>query len=285
VSGVPPVPGEVILALRDVVKSYPRRGLLGLVAERPPPAVDGVSLEIRRGDVLGLIGESGSGKTTLARLALGLLRPDAGDVLLFGEHVHRLGAAGRRRLRKRAQMLLQSPDASLNPGSRVLDLLVESARLHQPDRNPIAVAQEVAARVGILHRLSGWPHELSGGEKRRVGIARLLVADPELIVADEPTSGLDAALKADIADLLLAGRRSDRAYVIISHDLPLVLYAATRVAVMVGGRIVEIRDMVSFGQEPQHPYTRRLLASSGMTGAGLALAEDRLLPLDPPDVT
>lgn len=252
-----------LLSVRGMVKRYPRPGMVGALGGRAPAAVDGASLEVRPGEVVGLIGESGSGKTTLVRAGLGLLSYEAGEVSLLGRplprRARRFGPMARG-----AQLLLQDPDASLNPGLTPRTLLWESARLHRPDEDPERVVTDAAERVGILHRLDGLPHQLSGGEKRRVGIARLLVADPLLVAADEPTAGLDAALKADIVDLLLAGRDPRRGYLIVSHDLPLVSHACHRVVVLYGGRVVEEAPVRLLGRGPHHPYTAALLAAAGL---------------------
>lgn len=253
-----------LLSLRGMTKQYPQRGLFGLMTEKLPPAVDNVTMEVLPGEVVGLIGESGSGKTTLARVAMGLIPFESGEVRLLGHPPRALMGGSLRRLGRRAQLLLQNPDASLNPGLRVRALLEESARLHQPENDRHEVVEQIAGKVGITHRLDGWPHELSGGEKRRVGIARLLLSDPLITLADEPTAGLDAALKADIADLLLARRGADRGYLIISHDLPLVLYACTRILVLYAGRMVEECPIQALTSSRHHPYTWSLLASAGI---------------------
>ncbi len=263
-----------LLRVRDLDKTWRLPGVPGLVGRRGPPAVDRVSLEVRPGEVVGLIGESGSGKTTLVRAALGLLPFDAGEVHLLGRRLDRLGGRSLRRLRRRSQLLLQDPDASLNPGLTVRDHLRESARLHRPTEPPDALAERVAERVGLGHRLVGLPHELSGGEKRRVGIARVLLADPDLTVADEPTTGLDAALKAEVIDLLLANRTPERGYLLISHDLPLVAWACDRVVVMYAGRVIEEMPVSHLRVEPHHPYTSRLLAAAGMAPPSAQLGSD-----------
>ncbi|MFN7144139.1 MAG: ATP-binding cassette domain-containing protein [Myxococcota bacterium] len=225
-------------------------------------AVDGVDLEVLPDEVVGLIGESGCGKTSLVRAALGLLPRDGGDVAVLGEDPERLDARARAALRRRAQLLLQDPGASLNPGLRIREALDDSARLHRPGV-PDA-AGEALARFGLTHRAEARPHELSGGEKRRVTLAMLWLADPVLTIADEPTSGLDAARKADVLDMLLARRRPGAGFLLISHDLPLVLYACTRVVVMETGRLVDTFTPTTLHTSPRHPLTRRLLWAAGM---------------------
>jgi oligopeptide/dipeptide ABC transporter ATP-binding protein len=252
-----------LLEIRGLIKRYRNPGITGLVGRRAQAAVDEVDLRVQPGESVGLIGESGSGKTTLVRAALGLLGFEGGEVQLLGRPLHALSRGELRALRSRCQLMLQSPDASLNPGLSVREHLWESARLHQPEREPAALVEELAGRVGISHRLEGLPYELSGGEKRRVGIARLLIADPDLTVADEPTAGLDAALKAEITDLLLATRAPDRGHLFISHDIPLITYACERIAVMYAGRVVEELPVESIGAVPHHPYTGALLHAAG----------------------
>jgi len=246
-----------------MVKRYRNPGVAGLVSRRGEAAVDGVDLLVNPGERVGLIGESGSGKTTLVRAALGLLGFEGGEVELLGRPLKGLSRGELRTLRTRCQLLLQSPDASLNPGLTVREHLWESARLHQPEADPDALVADHAERVGIDHRLDGLPFALSGGEKRRVGIARLLIADPELTVADEPTAGLDAALKAEITDLLLATRSPGRGHLFISHDIPLIAYACERIAVMYAGRVVEELPVSGIGSLPHHPYTSSLLQAAG----------------------
>jgi len=252
-----------LLAIRGMVKTYRNPGISGLVGLRSEAAVDGVDLQVLPGERVGLIGESGSGKTTLVRAALGLLPFEQGEVELLGHAMQDLSRSELRALRTRCQLMLQSPDASLNPGLSVREHLWESARLHQPDADPRALVEEQAQRVGISHRLDGLPYALSGGEKRRVGIARLLIADPHLTVADEPTAGLDAALKAEITDLLLATRSPERGHLFISHDIPLIAYACERIAVMYAGKVVEELPVSGIGKLPHHPYTSALLQAAG----------------------
>ncbi len=227
-------------------------------------AVADVSLNVHEGERIAVIGESGSGKTTLSRVGLGLLAPDAGQVRLFGEDTASWGPRRWREARRGAQLLFQDPRAMLNPAMRLDQLLRESSRLHDPARDPARAADEILERVGLEGRGPALPHELSGGERRRAGIARLLLARPRLVVADEPTAGLDASLKAELVTLLLDRVGPGCSVVLISHDLPLVLWCCTRVLVMKDGRIVDRFATADVGRVAHHPHTEALLSASGL---------------------
>jgi ABC-type glutathione transport system ATPase component len=256
--------------LEGVSKSYD--GASWLRTGPRHPAVRDVSLEVAAGERVGLIGESGSGKTTLARVGLGLVPRDAGRVELLGEDTTGWSPRRWRAARHEAQLLFQDPRAMLNPAMRLGTLLRESARLHDPTRDADAAAAEVLARVGLAGREDALPHQLSGGERRRAGIARLLLARPRLVVADELTAGLDAALKAELVELLLDRVGRDCAVVLISHDVPVVLWSCTRVLVMNDGAIVDRFATADVGRTVHHPHTVALLQASGLdvTSAGPA---------------
>ena len=260
-----PVIDTAVLDVEGLRVWFHQRG--GLLKPRIDlKAVDGVAVRIERGDTLGLVGESGSGKTTMARAVLALQRPTEGTIRFHGSDINSLQRVQLRAVRKRIQLVQQDALGSLNPLRTLGATLAEPLRIH--DLVPKA---ERAGRVGELLESVGlpagmarrYPHELSGGQLKRVCIARALATEPELIVADEPTSGLDVSVQAKILNLLKElQQRLDLAILLISHDLSVVRYMCDRVAVMYFGRIVEVgsRDQV-FG-DPQHPYTRALLAAA-----------------------
>jgi len=252
------------LWVQGLTKNYPHNSLLrrGLQAI---PAVHQVDLRILPGEVVGIIGESGSGKTTLVRCAMGLLPFQDGRVTVFGQDITSLSKNALRRLRTEFQLLFQDPSAMLNPAMTVSEHLLESALVHGV-ANPDSVCETLIQQMGLTHRVNALPHQLSGGEKRRVGLARVLVPAPRLLVADEPTAGLDAGLKADLIDLIVAHRTPQTAVVLISHDLPMVAYAADRIVVMLEGQIVDRFDAHKMGTVPHHPYTTELLKTAGILG-------------------
>jgi peptide/nickel transport system ATP-binding protein len=231
-------------------------------AKRTLHAVNGVSLGVARGEVLGLVGESGCGKSTLARMVLGLLEPTAGEVRFDGRP---LAAHDRQSLARRIQPVFQDPYASLNPRKHVASIIGLPLAVHAigtPAERARRV-EEMMDRVGLAQRLAqNYPNQLSGGQRQRVAIARALVTRPEVVVCDEPTSALDVSVQSQILNLLAELRRDlGLTYVFISHNLAVVEHIATRVAVMYLGRIVEEADTAQLFRAPRHPYTRALLES------------------------
>ncbi len=260
----PPRPvetGEVVLALEGVAKTHRRPGLL---RRHGTPAVVDATLEIRRGETLGLVGESGSGKSTLARCVVNLVQPDRGGIRFRGTDLRPLSRAAWRPYRKRIGMVFQDPYASLNPRRRVGDIIAEGPMAHGATR---AAAKAQAAELLRLVQLDTgaadrFPHEFSGGQRQRIGIARALALEPELLVADEPVSALDVSVQAQILALLEDLRaRLGLTMLFITHDLRVAAQVCDRVAVMQRGRIVEQGPTGQVFADPRHEYTRILLDS------------------------
>ena len=254
---------EPLLQLEELTVHYPlRRGFLRRVVGAVR-AVDGVSLELRRGETLGIVGETGCGKTTLGRAALRLVEPTSGRVRFDGTDLGAIGAAELRALRPRLQMIFQDPGASLNPRMTVGRAIAEPLEEHTdwPPARQAARVAELMEAVGLDRDLMGhYPAELSGGERQRVSIARALALEPALIVCDEPVAALDVSIRAQILALLEdLQARLGLSYLFISHDLGAVRHLADRVAVMYLGRIVELGPVDA---APAHPYTAALAASA-----------------------
>lgn len=239
-------------------------GLFG--KKRVVKAVDGVSLSIEKGEILGLVGESGCGKSTLSRLIMQLLPPTSGSVVLEDEWLANLPPALIRERRPDFQMIFQDPNASLNPRMTVYSTLVESISARHPRVSDNAAdAQEAVSElmrtVGLDPRyMRKYPHEFSGGQRQRIAIARALGTEPKLVIADEPVSALDVSIQSQILNLLRKlSRELELTMIFISHDLSVVRYIADRIAVMDEGKIVEVGEANAVFNNPQHEYTQTLL--------------------------
>ncbi|MDK4743012.1 ATP-binding cassette domain-containing protein [Rhizobium sp. CNPSo 3464] len=244
----------IALALKDAVIRYHRL-----------TAVDGVSLELRRGETLGLVGESGCGKSSVARAIVGLQPLAAGTLTIEGETLQDASAGRRLDLQRKVQLLFQDPAASLSPRMTVGALLAEPLKIrkvHTPESWSRIVA--LAESIGLGEQLlSRYPHQLSGGQARRVALVRALAAEPSIIVADEPTAGLDISIQGELLNLLRALRdRLVLSYLLISHNLNVVGRVTDRVAVMYLGQIVESGPTATLFRAPAHPYTRALLSAN-----------------------
>jgi ABC-type oligopeptide transport system ATPase subunit len=239
-------------------------------------AVDDASLDIHEGETLGLVGESGSGKSTLGRLILRLVEPTSGAVVFNGVDLLQANGSALRRLRRDMQIVFQDPFGSLDPRFRVEDVIAEPLLLHRNTLHQEMTHETLSRdarrqRVAELLRSVGmdesamprYPHEFSGGQRQRIGIARALALRPKFIVADEPVSALDVSVGAQIVNLLQQLQRNfGITYLFISHSMPVVRYLATRIAVMYQGRVVEIGSTEQITAQPQHAYTRQLLAAT-----------------------
>lgn len=251
--------------MRNVKKHYPiTRGLfrreIGVVK-----AVDGVDLEIGRGETLGLVGESGCGKSTLGRVILGLEPPTEGEILFDGRNIALMGEDERKKLRRRMQIIFQDPYSSLNPRQTVGRIIGEGLVIHG-----IGTADERRDRVRKImdvvglrpEQINRYPHEFSGGQRQRIGIARALALHPELVICDEPLSALDVSIQAQVINLLQdLQEKFHLTYLFISHDLSVVRHICDRVAVMYLGQLVELARTEELYRNPIHPYTRALLSA------------------------
>jgi oligopeptide transport system ATP-binding protein len=282
----------VSLEVKDLVKHFPVHGGLMLRRKGTVKAVDGVSFAIRRAETLGLVGESGCGKTTVSRMVLKLLEPTSGRILLNGTDVTGLSPAAMWQHRRNVQIVFQDPYSSLNPR------LSAGAIVGEPLSNfGIATGAEKEQRVAELfahvglrpEAMSRYAHEFSGGQRQRLGIAKALAVNPDLIVADEPVSALDVSVRAQVLNLMMDLQQQFRlAYLFVSHDLAVVRHVSHRVAVMYLGRIVELADKRTLFAAPLHPYTEALLAAAPIPdptrrrGKRAMLQGDVPSPMNPP---
>jgi oligopeptide transport system ATP-binding protein len=276
-----PWDGEVLLRAEHVKKYFPiRKGILAREVARVH-AVDDVSLEVRTGETLGLVGESGCGKSTLARCIARLYDLTDGSVVFEGRDVSRLSRRQLRPVRRELQMVFQDPYASLNPRKRVGAIIADPLHIHNyGDR------AKIRSRVGELLELVGlspehinrYPHEFSGGQRQRIGVARAVALNPKLIIADEPVSALDVSIRAQVINLL-DDLQDNLAltYVFIAHDLGVVRHVSDRIAVMYLGKIVEISPAEELYRHPVHPYTEALLSAVPVPDPDLSARREQIV--------
>ncbi len=229
-------------------------------------AVDGVSFDLYPGETLGIVGESGCGKSTLARAILNLVPTTAGDLTWQGKRMRGAGHEAWQELRKSVQMIFQDPLASLDPRMTVAQIIAEPLHTHFPTMTDAEIARKVRAmmdKVGLTkHQINRYPHEFSGGQCQRIGIARALVLEPKLVICDEPVSALDVSIQAQIINLLMQLQAQMRlALIFIAHDLAVVRHISQRVMVMYLGRTMEIATKEAIYRNPRHPYTQALLSA------------------------
>lgn len=265
-----------LLEARDLARHFPAGS--GSAKGAVVRAVDGISLSIMPGETLGIVGESGCGKSTLARLVLRLVEPTRGELLFMGQNLLALDAEAMRRARRHAQMVFQDPLASLNPRLSVGETIVDALRFHglgEP-REWKRKALELMALTGLsADYFDRKPHELSGGQNQRIGIARALVVEPRMLVLDEPVSALDVSVQVQILELLLAMRqRFQLTCMFISHNLSVVRRMSDRIAVLYLGRVMEIAAAEDLLERPLHPYTQSLIAAVLVADPGLRRVAD-----------
>jgi oligopeptide transport system ATP-binding protein len=258
--------GEVLVSVQDLKVHFPiRGGLLSSRARGVVRAVDGLDLQILRGETLGLVGESGCGKSTTGRAILQLVRPTSGLVHFKGRDLTQLRGRELRQMRRSMQMVFQNPYASLNPRMTVESMVAEPLKVHH-----VARGRAVRERVLQLLEMVGldpaharrFPHEFSGGQRQRIGIARAIALHPEFIVADEPISALDVSIQAQILNLMQdLQEKLGLTYLFIAHDLSAVRHISQRIAVMYLGRLVEVAEAERLTQQPLHPYTQALISA------------------------
>jgi oligopeptide transport system ATP-binding protein len=279
--------GRGLLEIKDLKKHF-------RVGRETLKAVDGISLEIKKGETMGLVGESGCGKTTAGRVLVRLYEPSGGEVIFEGKDVHEAQGDEGKVLNRKMQMIFQDPQASLNPRMIVSDIVAEGLDIH----NLVDSKEERLDRVHELLDVVGldkehanrYPHEFSGGQRQRIGVARALAVDPEFIVADEPVSALDVSIQAQVINLM---RRLQEerglTYLFISHDLSVVKYISDRVGVMYLGQLVELADSDELYENPLHPYTRALLSAVPVPDPDYEAERERIVlvgdlpsPINPP---
>jgi ABC-type oligopeptide transport system ATPase subunit len=253
-----------LVEVRGLTKEYPGRASVSRV-------VDDVSFSIEAGETLGLVGESGSGKTTVARMVLRLVDPTAGEVYFNGHDVLNANPRQLRALRRHMQIVFQDPFASLDPRMLVEEIVTEPLKIHAAENGAAHSKSHCAERARELMRQVGldasalrrYPHEFSGGQRQRVSIARALALKPQFLVLDEPVSALDVSVGAQVINLLRdLQQQLGLTYLFISHSMPLVRYLCQRIAVLQGGRLVEIGESEELCLHPQQPYTQQLLAAT-----------------------
>ena len=282
------------LSIRDLKTHFPiYRGLIARRKVGSVKAVDGITVALKKGEILGLVGESGCGKSTLARTIMQLVRSTDGEVYLEGKGLSELSPGAVRAARVDFQMIFQDPYASLNPRMTVFDTLSEAIRARRKYRRKEMVAKvaELMKMVGLpANQMLRYPHEFSGGQRQRIAIARALAPQPKLVIADEPVSALDVSIQSQILNLILKlCREMELTMIFISHDISVVKYISDRIAVMYLGKLVEVGPASEVVDRPLHPYARALVSAVPIPNPQLERQRRRIIlqgdppsPLNPP---
>jgi len=283
--------GGQLIEVKGLKKYFPIKGGVFQRVTGFVRAVDGVSFNIKQGDIFGLVGESGCGKTTLGRTCLRLVEPTSGEINFEGFDLLNLNLNEMQKVRRDMQMVFQDPFSSLHPRKMVKDIVGEGLVIHGLAKGPelqekvLQTLEKVGLKKEHLYR---YPHEFSGGQRQRIGIARALILNPKLIVLDEPTSALDVSVQAKILNLLLKLQKDlSLTYLFISHNLSVIEYMSDRIAVMYVGKIVEMGTKVELFEEPLHPYTKALFSAIPIPDPDfkhekIILKGDVPSPLNPP---
>jgi oligopeptide transport system ATP-binding protein len=279
--------GRALLQVKDLKKHFK-------VGRASLKAVDGISLEIKKGETFGLVGESGCGKSTVGRTLVRLYEPSGGEVLFDGKNIHEANSDEARILNRKMQMVFQDPQASLNPRMIVGDIIAEGIDIHklvESRKERTERVHELLETVGLSkEHANRYPHEFSGGQRQRIGVARALAVDPDFIVADEPVSALDVSIQAQVINLLRGLQKErDLTYLFISHDLSVVKYISDRVGVMYLGVMVEMAPSEELYANPLHPYTQALLSAVPVPDPDVEQDRERMVlegdvpsPVNPP---
>ncbi|MEM2914897.1 MAG: dipeptide ABC transporter ATP-binding protein [Candidatus Bathyarchaeia archaeon] len=283
---------ENILEVINLKKYFPLKGGIFSKSVGNIHAVDGVSFQVKKGEILGLVGESGCGKTTVGRLILRLIEPTSGQITFEGKDIYSLNKQEMQKLRQKMTVIFQDPYAALDPRMSVERIISEPLKIHKLCRSSSEIRDRVAQvmeRVGLRsEHMTLYPHQFSGGQRQRIAIARALVLNPSFIIADEPVSALDVSIQAQVLNLLRELQSEfNLTYLFIAHDLRVVEYMSNQVAIMYLGKIMEMADVDNIYSRPRHPYTEALLSAVPMPDPKtqrkrITLYGDVPSPINPP---